>query len=195
MNLLFIVADQFRADHLSCLGHPAIHTPHLDRLAAEGVCFTNHWANASPCGPSRACLLTGTYMSQHRSVRNGFPIAPGIGNLAQDLRALGLMPTVFGYTSTSPDPASIPFGQSEWHSYHHILPGFCEGIHLRDAMENWRDWMNQQGVFRQWRTPTTVAIMSSGDRGRQYLHPRHHRFPSRSADRQGPSWPHRAERK
>ena len=36
-NVLFIMCDQLRADHLSCFGHPHLHTPHLDALAARGV--------------------------------------------------------------------------------------------------------------------------------------------------------------
>ena len=38
-NILFIMCDQLRADHLSCFGHPRLHTPNLDRLAARGVIF------------------------------------------------------------------------------------------------------------------------------------------------------------
>ena len=58
-NVLFITVDQWRGDCLSALGHPVVETPALDALARRGVLFANHWANAAPCGPSRACLYTG----------------------------------------------------------------------------------------------------------------------------------------
>ena len=73
-NVLFITVDQWRGDCLSCMGHPVVETPNIDALAAGGVLFANHWANAAPCGPSRACLYTGMYMQNHRSVANGTPL-------------------------------------------------------------------------------------------------------------------------
>ena len=53
-NVLFITADQFRGDCLSAVGHASVRTPHLDALAAGGVSFPRHFANAVPCAPSRA---------------------------------------------------------------------------------------------------------------------------------------------
>src|ERR1700677_1788291 len=73
-NVLFITVDQWRGDSLSCMGHAVVETPNIDALAARGVLFANHWANAAPCGPSRACLYTGMYMQNHRSVMNGTPL-------------------------------------------------------------------------------------------------------------------------
>ena len=52
-NVLYITVDQWRGDCLSALGHPMVRTPNLDRLAVEGVLFANHFANSTPCGPSR----------------------------------------------------------------------------------------------------------------------------------------------
>ena len=57
LNVLFVTADQFRGDCLSAAGHPVVRTPNLDRLAASGVSFRRHFANAAPCGPSRAGAL------------------------------------------------------------------------------------------------------------------------------------------
>ena len=73
-NILFITLDQWRGDCLGAAGHPVVETPHLDRLVAEGVRFTSHYAQSAPCGPSRASLLTGTYQHVHRSVQNGTPV-------------------------------------------------------------------------------------------------------------------------
>ena len=60
MNILLVTLDQFRADSLSCAGHPLVRTPNLDRLARAGVRLARHYSQAAPCGPGRACLYTGT---------------------------------------------------------------------------------------------------------------------------------------
>lgn len=58
-NLIVIFADDLGYGDLSCYGHPTIRTPHLDRLAAEGVRFTQFYVAACVCTPSRAGLMTG----------------------------------------------------------------------------------------------------------------------------------------
>ena len=103
-NLLFITADQWRGECLSVLDHPTVKTPHLDALASEGVLFKNHYAQCSPCGPSRASLYTGMYLQNHRSVANGVPLDARHTNIALEMRKLGYDPTLAGYTDTSPDP-------------------------------------------------------------------------------------------
>ena len=74
VNVLFITADQWRGDSLGAAGHPVVRTPNLDRLAGSGVAFRRHFAQAAPCGPSRAALYTGMYLMNHRSVLNGTPL-------------------------------------------------------------------------------------------------------------------------
>ena len=73
-KVLFISADQWRWECLSALGHPVVKTPNLDALAADGVLFRNHYAQATPCGPSRTSMPTGLYLMNHRSGRNGTPL-------------------------------------------------------------------------------------------------------------------------
>ncbi|MEM7336921.1 MAG: sulfatase-like hydrolase/transferase [Chloroflexota bacterium] len=62
-NILFIMADQLRWDYLSCYGHPHLHTPNIDRLAEQGVRFERAYCQAPLCGPSRASIYTGRYIS------------------------------------------------------------------------------------------------------------------------------------
>ena len=62
MNILFITADQWRGECLSALNHSHVRTPNLDALARDGMLFKNHYAQATPCAPSRSSLHTGLYM-------------------------------------------------------------------------------------------------------------------------------------
>src|SRR5512135_3769528 len=60
-NFVIIFADDLGYGDLGCYGHPTIRTPNLDRMAAEGMRFTDFYSAAEVCTPSRAALLTGRY--------------------------------------------------------------------------------------------------------------------------------------
>jgi len=147
-NVLFITLDQWRGDCLSALGHRVLETPTLDSLAAKGVLFSNHWANAAPCGPSRACLYTGTYQHHNRSLLNGTPLDARFTNVALVARTLGYDPVLFGYTDTSVDPRAVPPDDERLFSYEGILPGFRALI--EDPWEQgspaWGRWLAAHGV-------------------------------------------------
>jgi len=68
-NLIFILTDDQRWDALGSAGHPFFQSPNLDRLAREGVRFSNTFVTTSLCSPSRATFLTGLYPHRH-GVRN-----------------------------------------------------------------------------------------------------------------------------
>jgi arylsulfatase A-like enzyme len=147
-NVLFITADQWRGDSLSAVGHPFLATPALDALARRGVLFANHWANAAPCGPSRACLYTGTYQHHNRSVQNGTPLDARFDNVATLAREVGYDPVLFGYTDTSIDPRTVRPDDPRLYSYEGILPGFRAVIHdpWEQGSREWAAWLRHQGV-------------------------------------------------
>ncbi len=65
-NVVFILTDDQRSDALSCMGHPHLKTPNIDRLADEGVLFKNHFCTTSLCSPSRASILGGALRARAR---------------------------------------------------------------------------------------------------------------------------------
>jgi N-acetylglucosamine-6-sulfatase len=74
-NVVFILTDDQRFDAVSCMGSAHLETPHIDRLAAEGVLFRNHFCTTSLCSPSRASILGGLYAHTH-GVTNNFTDYP-----------------------------------------------------------------------------------------------------------------------
>ncbi len=76
-NVVFILVDQCRFDVLSAAGNTVLHTPNLDRLASEGVRFTQATCASPLCGPSRAAILTGRVLARHGCYRNRFPDQDG----------------------------------------------------------------------------------------------------------------------
>jgi arylsulfatase A-like enzyme len=79
LNVVFILTDNLGYADLGCYGARDIRTPNIDRLASEGVRFTQFYSNAPDCTPSRTALLTGRY--QHRV--GGLECAIGIGNVGR----------------------------------------------------------------------------------------------------------------
>lgn len=95
-NILFLMADEHRADALSWLGHPCVKTPNLDRLAARGALFDNAYTPNPICVPARAALATGQYTHHTRYWDNAIAYdgrVPGYGHRLQDA---GWRPTSIG---------------------------------------------------------------------------------------------------
>ena len=82
-NLLFIIADQLRADFLGCYGADFVKTPNIDALAAQGMRYANAYSTSPICVPARASLLTGM-----NSIRNG--VLDNSVWLRPDLAACGI---------------------------------------------------------------------------------------------------------
>jgi len=144
--VLFITVDQWRAECLSAAGHPVIETPNIDRLAAQGVRFTQHYANCAPCGPSRASLLTGQYLMNHRSGLNGTPLDDRFTNIARETRVLGYDPILFGYTDTSLDPRTFDDPRHPLLcTYEGVLPGFTEGLTMPEPFTPWLEFLRANG--------------------------------------------------
>jgi len=116
-NVVVIFADDLGYGDLSCYGHPTIHTPHLDALAASGMKLTQFYVPAPLCSPSRAALLTGCYpkrVGMHRHV-----IFPGYDyglhtdelTIADALRDRGYATGAFGKWHLGHRPGLMPTDQ------------------------------------------------------------------------------------
>jgi arylsulfatase A-like enzyme len=106
-NILFIMCDQLRVDHLGCYGHPYLATKNLDALAARGVRFDRAFVQSGVCGPSRMSFYTGRYMSSHGATWNRVPLSVGEITLGEYLRGAGRTLALSGKTHVLSDTAGM----------------------------------------------------------------------------------------
>ncbi|WP_281972908.1 sulfatase-like hydrolase/transferase [Ruegeria faecimaris] len=102
-NILFIMFDQLRWDYLSCYGHPHLHTPNIDRLAARGVRFDRAYIQSPICGSSRMSTYTGRYVHSHGASWNGIPLKVGEMTMGDHLRKAGMDCWLVGKTHMRAD--------------------------------------------------------------------------------------------
>lgn len=77
-NILLIVSDDHAWTDYSFMGHPQVRTPHIDRLASEGLTFSRGYVPSSLCCPSLASIITGLYPHQHKVTSNDPPLPAGM---------------------------------------------------------------------------------------------------------------------
>ncbi|GMV98695.1 MAG: N-acetylgalactosamine-6-sulfatase [Phycisphaerae bacterium] len=114
-NIVFILADDLGYGDLGCYGQKHIRTPHIDRLASEGMRFTAHYSGNNVCAPSRCVLMTGrhpghAYIRDNRQAK-GFPegqvpVPPGELRLPLILKSLGYTVGGFGKWGLGPPGSS-----------------------------------------------------------------------------------------
>ncbi|MCQ9426199.1 sulfatase-like hydrolase/transferase [Pseudomonas sp. LJDD11] len=102
-NVLYIMCDQLRRDYLSCYGHPHLHTPNIDRLAAAGVRFSRAYTQGTICGPSRMSAYTGRYVSSHQVAWNAVPLPLDELTIGDYLRPAGIRTALVGKTHATPN--------------------------------------------------------------------------------------------
>jgi len=157
-NLLFIYADQHRADAMGCAGNDVVVTPHLDRLAAEGVRFDHAWTEGPICQPARASLLTGRYPSDHgvlgnfagdckpewdtfpRRLQQGGYTTASIGKTHFDMWPMGAQPG-------TPPPTE------EWvasFGFDHVVEEFDRYVHLFDIDTPYMAFLRERGELEPY---------------------------------------------
>ena len=95
-NVVIVLCDDLRWDTLGCAGHPQVKTPHIDRLAGEGVHFVNAFCTTSLCSPSRASILSGQYAHSHGVVNNFTEYPTDLESLPRNLQSAGYATAYIG---------------------------------------------------------------------------------------------------
>ena len=120
-NIIYILADDLGYGDLGCYGQQLFNTPNIDRLAASGMKFTQHYSGSTVCAPSRSALMTGLHTG-HTFIRGNkevlpegqYPLPDSIFTLAESLKAAGYVTGAFGkwglgYPGSSGDPLNQGF--------------------------------------------------------------------------------------
>ena len=125
-NFLILYTDQQQARQLGCMGHPDLHTPHIDALARDGVLVERAYTPNTVCMPARNSFVTGLNPRGHRVFQNGCRPRSGVVTIPGILADAGYrthavgklhlepanLPT--GYTADQLDPADFPEAQVMW---------------------------------------------------------------------------------
>ena len=137
-NIVYILADDLGYGDLSCYGQAKFETPNIDRLAAQGMRFTQHYSGSTVCAPSRSALMTGLHTG-HTPIRGNkevrpegqYPLADSVLTLAEVLKEAGYATGAFGkwglgYPGSEGDPNmqgfNTFFGYNCQRFGHHYYP-------------------------------------------------------------------------
>jgi arylsulfatase len=148
LNVLYVIADQHQAACLGVEGHPQALTPNIDRLAGEGVRFTNAYTQHPICTPSRVSILSSQYCHNHGYYGlNGPPPATDLPSLFQHFRRHGYRTGAFGKVHTPDTPTNWLAGHcdeiGDCYSYYDDNDA-TGGLSLRYAA-----YLRQLGLFEK----------------------------------------------
>jgi arylsulfatase A-like enzyme len=136
MNILVLLADDWRYDTLGVAGNRVIQTPHLDKLASEGMRFTHGCVTTPICGVSRASLFTGQWMSRHGNVAFGPFKTPWAETYPGLLRTNGYFVGHVGKWHNGKFPADkFDFGRA-YYGTHWLTKADGTKIHVTQKNEN-----------------------------------------------------------
>src|SRR5262245_52505376 len=108
-NLLFITTDQQRWDSLPCYGLDFVHTPHLDRLAAEGIVFEQAYTPAPICVPMRAAMMSGQWPAATGVLGNNHWLRPDVPTWPERVAGAGYRTAAIGKMHFHPWDARYGF--------------------------------------------------------------------------------------
>lgn len=145
-NIIFILADDLGYGDLGCYGQKVIQTPCLDRMAAEGMRFTDCYAGSTVCAPSRCVLMTGLHTG-HARVRGNdhVPLEPEDVTVAELLKGAGYRTGIIGkWGLGEPETTGLPnrqgfdfwFGYLNQRHAHNYYPAFLWRNEEQFPLEN-----------------------------------------------------------
>lgn len=137
-NFVWILADDLGYGDLGSYGQERIQTPHLDRMAAEGMRFTDAYAGFTVCAPSRSVLMTGQHTGHTRVRRNG---SPGLWDedvtVAELLKSKGYATALIGKWGLGmEDSPGAPWRQGFDHFYGYLSQGHAHNYYPEFLMRN-----------------------------------------------------------
>jgi arylsulfatase A-like enzyme len=150
-NILLIMTDQHRYDCLGAYGNDYVQTPHIDRLAADGVVFEQSFCSFPVCTPSRYSLLTGLYARQHLGQGNHSTIPSAFDTFPRMLKNAGYRTRAVGKMHLTPTYLDVGFEEMELaeqdgagrydDDYHRYLKdhGVVDRVDLMDQVKEYRD--------------------------------------------------------
>ncbi|MCS7270462.1 MAG: sulfatase, partial [Gemmataceae bacterium] len=171
-NILVILSDDHAYQAISCYGDPRrlIETPHIDRLAREGVRFDRCLVPNSICGPSRASILTGKYPHRHGFYNNTNCRFDGTQTtFPKLLQKAGYQTALIGKWHLVSDPTGF--------DYWHILPG--QGVYYNPPMIRQGERVQHSGYVTDIITELSLAWLHKRDKSRPFLLLVHHKAPHR----------------
>ncbi|HMQ87716.1 MAG TPA: arylsulfatase [Flavilitoribacter sp.] len=145
-NIIYIMADDLGYGDVGVYGQTRIKTPNIDRLAAEGMRFTRHYAGSTVCAPSRCVLMTGLYTGHARIRGNArVPLQPEDTTVAEVLKSVGYRTALIGkWGLGEPESTGIPNRQGFDYFYgylnqahaHNSYPEYLWENETRDSLDN-----------------------------------------------------------
>ena len=111
-NVVMVLSDDHTKTDTGCYGSTAVRTPHIDRLAREGMRFRNAFTATAMCVPSRATLYTGLYPMRHGAWPNHSRVFDGARSLPHLLEPLGYRTAIAGKTHFRPASGASPSASS-----------------------------------------------------------------------------------
>ena len=144
-NVILIMCDQMRWDAAGFAGCSTVRTPHLDRLAANGVCFENAYCASPVCSPARASWLSGLYPHAHLQLRNYGPGKTGKFGcyLPHDCITIGDVLKAAGYCCGMVGPWHLGEDHRPQHGF---TDSWCAYRYLGDYPDPLFDYFEREGV-------------------------------------------------
>ena len=140
-NIVFILADDLGYGDLGCYGQTRLKSPNLDRLAAEGVRFTQHYAGSTVCAPSRFTLMTGLHIGHATTPGQGQCLEPQRVTVAECLKAAGYATACIGKWGLGEEGTSgVPLKQGFDRFF-----GYLNQVHAHNYYPAWI-WRDDEKV-------------------------------------------------
>jgi arylsulfatase A-like enzyme len=169
-NILFIMADDHDRGALSCYGSRINQTPHLDRLAREGMLFRNCFCTNSICAPSRAAILTGLYSHLNGIRDNGSVFDGSQTTFPKLLRKSGYETAMIGKWHLKSDPTGF--------DYWNVLPG--QGNYHDPEFIEMGEKKQHSGYVTDLITDFSIRWLETRDEGKPFCLMCHHKAPHRN---------------